>query len=218
MCPDSATFEQLHQAIQIAFDWAGTHSYDFVARDPAAEEKPVEDILALIQRRMGQDSGEQRDFGPRQNFVRILNPHHDRMIDSVHSMDRRHSQTPEKVASKVYVGELFRKKEWKGAEWEYLYDFGDNWGHEIEVEGRGKVDDVFQCIEGNGHYIAEDSGSMPGWEELQKAYRAANPNGEQKEKMHWFEHMASNADPKGLKGRENFCDVQGINARLRSIH
>ncbi|KAH0362296.1 hypothetical protein KCU65_g8100, partial [Aureobasidium melanogenum] len=216
VCPDGATFQELHYAIQIAFGWAAAHSYDFVARDPTAEERPVEDIMALIQRRMAQDNGEQRDFGPRQNFIRIVNPNDKKMIDSLHSYDRKHSQTPEKKADKVYVGEQFNKKEWKNAEWEYMYDFGDNWGHEIEIIGRGNVDDTFKCTDGNGHGIAEDAGSMPGWEELKNAYRAANPTKEQKEKMTWFEQKASNFDPEGLKGRESYVDLSVINALLRS--
>ncbi|THY34187.1 hypothetical protein D6D00_00347 [Aureobasidium pullulans] len=216
VCPDGATFEQLHYAIQIAFGWAASHSYDFVARDPTAEERPVEDIMALIQRRMAQDNGEQRDFGPRQNLIRIVNPNDHKMIDSLHSYDRKHSQTPEKKADKVYVGEHFNKKEWKNAEWEYMYDFGDNWGHEIEIIGRGEVDDTFRCTEGNGHGIAEDAGSMPGWEELKNAYRAVNPTDEQKEKMHWFENQASNFDPEGLTGRESYVDLSVINALLDS--
>ncbi|KAH0149611.1 hypothetical protein KCU67_g10993, partial [Aureobasidium melanogenum] len=32
VCPDGATFQELHYAIQIAFGWAAAHSYDFVAR------------------------------------------------------------------------------------------------------------------------------------------------------------------------------------------
>ena len=161
------------------------------------------------------------DFGPRQNFIRFTNPvkptANMRMIDTMHEPDRRHSQTPEKAADKVYVGEQFRKKEWQKAEWEYVYDFGDKWGHEIEVVGRGKVDDGFQCTDGNGHGIAEDSGSMPGWENVKEAYAASNPTKDQKEKMHWFEYQASNADSRGLKGRENFWDKDAINARLRSV-
>jgi hypothetical protein len=216
VCPDNATFQELHYAIQIAFGWAAAHSYDFVARDPTAEERPVEDIIALMNRRAAQDNGETRDFGPRQNYIRIVNPNDHEMIDSLHSYDRKHSQTPEKKADKVYVGEQFNKKEWKNAEWEYMYDFGDNWGHEIEIIGRGNVDDAFKCTDGNGHGIAEDAGSMTGWEELKNAYRAAKPDDEQKEKMHWYENMASNFDPEGLKGRESYIDLSVINSLLKT--
>lgn len=216
VCPDNATFQELHYAIQIAFGWAAAHSYDFVARDPTAEERPVEDIMALMNHFKAQSFGEQKDFGPRQNFIRIINPNDQKMVDAMHAFGRKHSQTPEKKADKVYVGEQFSKKEWKNAEWEYMYDFGDHWGHEIEIIGRGNVDDTFKCTDGNGHGIAEDAGSMPGWEELKKAYRAAKPNDEQKEKMHWFENMASNFDSEGLKGRESYVDLSVINSLLKT--
>ncbi|KAK6002683.1 hypothetical protein QM012_001433 [Aureobasidium pullulans] len=216
VCPDGATFQELHYAIQVAFGWAAAHSYDFVARDPTAEERSVADIRALMQHRMALDKGEHRDFGPRQNFIRIINPDDDKMTDSMHAYGRKHSQTPEKKADKVCVGEQFNKKEWKDAEWEYMYDFGNNWGHEIEIIGRGKVDDVFECTSGNGHAIAEDVGSMSGWEELKNAYRAAQPDNEQKKKMHWFENSASNFDPEGLKERESYVDLSIINALLRT--
>lgn len=216
VCPDNATFMELHYAIQIAFGWAAAHSFDFVARDPTAEERPVEDIMALMAHYKAQSFGEQKDFGPRQNFIRIVNPNDQKMVDSTHSFGRKHSQTPEKKADKVYVGEQFNKKEWKNAEWEYMYDFGDNWGHEIEIIGRGNIDDAFKCTDGNGHGIAEDAGSMPGWEELKNAYRAAKPDDEQKEKMHWYENMASNFDPEGLKGRESYVDLSVIDSLLKT--
>ena len=216
VCPDNATFQELHYAIQIAFGWAAAHSFDFVARDPTAKERPVEDIVALMNHHKAQSFGEQKDFGPRQNFIRIINPNDQKMVDAMHSFGRKHSQTPEKKADKVYVGEQFNKKEWKNAEWEYMYDFGDKWSHEIEIIGRGNVDDAFKCTDGNGHGIAEDAGSMPGWEGLKNAYRTAKPNDEQKEKMHWYENLASNFDPEGLKGRESYVDLSVINSLLKT--
>jgi hypothetical protein len=33
-CPSSMTFMALHQAIQTAFDWATTHSFDSAVKDP----------------------------------------------------------------------------------------------------------------------------------------------------------------------------------------
>jgi hypothetical protein len=33
-CPSSVTFMALHQAIQTAFDWATTHSFDFAVKEP----------------------------------------------------------------------------------------------------------------------------------------------------------------------------------------
>jgi hypothetical protein len=51
-CPAIATFEQLHRALQVAFGWATTHTYDFKVRDPdyEAEDEDEEDMAVMIQR------------------------------------------------------------------------------------------------------------------------------------------------------------------------
>lgn len=39
-CPASVTFEALHSALQVAFGWSTTHTYDFKIKDPNAESMP----------------------------------------------------------------------------------------------------------------------------------------------------------------------------------
>lgn len=50
------------------------------------------------------------------------------------------------------------------ARFEYLYDFGDSWEHEVEVVGRGG--DSPGCVEGEGGCPPEDCGGAPGYEHL----------------------------------------------------
>jgi len=99
-----------------------------------------------------------------------------------------------------------------------LYDFGDNWSHIITVQGRADATDKFSCIDGTGHYVAEDV-MQPGWQDLKDAYKAENPDETQREQIHWFENLASNGDPLGLgNGREHEWDREFINARLEMVH
>ncbi|MCE0764895.1 plasmid pRiA4b ORF-3 family protein [Pseudonocardia kujensis] len=47
---------------------------------------------------------------------------------------------------------------------EYLYDFGDSWEHEVEVVGAGGEGPG--CVEGEGACPPEDCGGVPGYEHL----------------------------------------------------
>ncbi|KAL6718631.1 hypothetical protein ACLMJK_002865 [Lecanora helva] len=230
-CPADTTFAQLHRALQVAFSWADTHTYDFMVKDPAevarmaakkaAGEEP--DIMEIIRRRMelqGQPQSEER------HLLRLVEaaPHGPggfaggKGIDFMHNDARRHRDTPEKPSNKVRLREVFEHQHLKNKPLEYEYDFGDCWEHQITILGRDDTRDFFMCKDGEGHYVAEDAGSVQGWETLKKAYRAARPNKEQREKMHWFENQASNADPHGLKnGRERAWAKGDINRRLAEL-
>ena len=78
--------------------------------------------------------------------------------------------------------------------------------------------DFFQCTDGEGHGVAEDVGSVNGWEFLKQAYRSPRPNKEQREKMKWFETFASNKDRQGLgNGRDKLWARAEINSRLAKM-
>jgi hypothetical protein len=51
-----------------------------------------------------------------------------------------------------------------GAEFEYLYDFGDGWTHDVEVLGRGGPAPA--CVDGHGACPPEDCGGPGGYAEL----------------------------------------------------
>ena len=139
-------------------------------------------------------------------------------IDMMHNGQRQHPRTPEKRSSKVKLLDVLEKPAYETAPLEYEYDFGDCWEHAITLEGRKEGTDFFACVDGEGHYVAEDVGSWRGWNELKRAYRAQRPNQEQRGKMRWFEQQASNRDAQGLKnGRERFWAKFMINRRLAEL-
>jgi hypothetical protein len=231
-CPAGATFMDLHKALQVAFRWASTHTFDFKIKDPNARP-PLEfnlmDHIAKMQAKDRADlaaasSGQalpEEDKGPRQNSLRIVQwsvPPKGLKggIDMMHNHSRVHPQTPEVSASKVKLGKIL--EQYKGAPIEYEYDFGDSWEHSITVIGRAPATEVFVCTGGEGHGVAEDVGSDKGWKSLKEAYRAQKPSKDQKDSMRWFETQASNADPHGLgNGRDRFFDRDGVNFKLARI-
>ena len=79
------------------------------------------------------------------------------------------------------------------------YDLGDCWDHDITIVGTAPASNSITCLDGEGHGITEDAGSIPGWLEALVAYRVERPNNEQRQNISWFEVQATNADPEGLK-------------------
>jgi len=106
------------------------------------------------------------------------------------------------VIVKMY--EVLDKPVYKDKSYEYDYDFGDCWTHDITIVGRKPATDIFMCTDGEGHGAAEDAGGVHGWGNLKAAYKAQRPNKEQRDKMKWFEELASNRDSRGFTrwGRE----------------
>jgi hypothetical protein len=100
---------------------------------------------------------------------------------------------------------------------EYEYDFGDGWCHTITIVSRVAATSIFECTDGEGHGVAEDVGSVRGWDELKRAYRAARPDKSQREKMLWFETQASNAEGGGLHDKERVWAMEKINHLLISL-
>jgi len=91
----------------------------------------------------------------------------------------------------------------------------------MTIEGRCKAEaeDRFICLDGSGHFVAEDMTAQPeGWEELKAAYRTENPTTAQSAKRYWFEHECRNRDGEGLQnGREHFWSKDHINSRLEKL-
>jgi hypothetical protein len=216
-CPASASFLELHYALQAAFGWSTTHTFDFKIKDPAAPPPPELDVFQYIERmKAGIGQGPPVDVGPRQNFLRIVQDSAPYAVDGVHNGARVHPQTPELMPSRVKLGKVL--DQYPGAPIEYEYDFGDRWEHQIAVVGREPATDVFVCTDGEGHGVAEDVGGVFGWQALKAAYRARNPDQEQREKMEFFERQASNRDTRGLRdGRDRIWDRHGVNFKLSRI-
>jgi len=220
-CPAVTVFYHLHMALQVAFGWATTHSFDFAVQDP--DYVPAADVMEHIQRLMAtrRPDGQQDATAPREYLFRVVDPVQQTMfsgIDRMHEGSRRHPNTPEKMADNYKLFQLFDDAKYQGRQIIYTYDFGDNWEHYLTIKGRAEPTFYFECLDGSGHYVAEDVGSVQGWKNLKAAYRAARPSSEQKERRKWFEQLASNHDPKGLTGdRVNAWDREKINRDLVNV-
>lgn len=224
-CPAVATFEQLHRALQIAFGWATTHTYDFTVKDPDYDPKEDEEDMATMIRRITASyyEGQQSSTEPRQNLLRITAKSQGWMgpfgaVDNMHSGRRSHPRTPEKSSDKLRLFEVLENAQYRGNDIEYEYDFGDSWTHKITVIGRTAHSGHFVCVDGEGHPCAEDAGGLRGWKDLVNAYRAITPTKEQREKMEWFETQCSNRDHRGLAGdRITQWDKRLVNRLLAQV-
>lgn len=212
-CPANATFHQLHQALQIAFGWATTHTYDFKIKDPSEADRPQPDLMERLMAAQGQDLAQFNPYGDPDSIERYLlrlveekKTQPSSMgpgfgaIDAMHDPARRNRNTPHKFSSKVRLFEVFDEERFQNVPWEYEYDFGDCWEHDIVVVGRLPKSNRFEVIEGQGHCAAEDVGSRRGWKRLCKAYQARSPTKDQKEQMTWYQTQCSNGDRRGLGG------------------
>lgn len=196
-CPSTATFEDLHRALQVAFSWANTHTYDFKIKDPAVEaawaakqasqskgDSLLEHILRCDPRN---DDGSKN----KQNLLRIVEDkpfgnNAVRKVDAMHDNMRFSAKTPQKKGSKIRLFHVLDDPKYQGKPFEYEYDFGDSWLHDITRLGREDATTSFECVNGEGHGCAEDVGSDPGWAALKAAFWAPQPDEEQKEKMRWY--------------------------------
>jgi hypothetical protein len=158
--PSHLTFKQLHEVLQVAFDWGNYHLYFFEVNTIA--NAPTE-----------------RHYVP--------NPAHIMSLETAEMMaDSRDFMTPEEFAKmrdvkKVTLSDVFEKAEWRqlGVEIEYEYDKGDCWEHRIQFLGEaepylgmamGLGEQRIFCFGGEGHRCSEDCGSDEGWESLKVSF------------------------------------------------
>ncbi|KAK4186007.1 MM3350-like domain-containing protein, partial [Podospora australis] len=195
-------FEALHHALQAAFGWATVHTYDFTVKDP--NFRPPADMMEAMQQ-MIHSHGDEPLLGVSrlEYLLRLRDPHSQNSIDSMHECKRRHPNTVEKNVNKPKLWQVLDDPAYEvtpGKGLEYTYDFGDNWVHDITIEGRADANELIEVLRGEGHPIAEDVGGWKGWNELKEAYNSTRPNREQRDKMRWFERKSANADLQGLRG------------------
>ena len=210
-CPSYATFAQLHDALQAAFGWAGTHTYDFNILDPdyGPDSGSENAMLDMIQRSMGKVDPN----SPREYELRILDKT-GFAIDKMHDNQRAHPRTLEKSSRSTKLFQVLDDPKFGDGTMVYTYDFGDRWEHLLTITGRAEATGKFRCIDGVGHGVPEDV-KQDGWAPLKEAYRTTSPNKEQRKHRQWYERHASNANPKGLDGgREHVFDKDAVDAML----
>lgn len=91
----------------------------------------------------------------------------------------------------------------------YVYDLGDDWIHDIAIEKRFAPDSAVRypiCLDGARAAPPEDCGGVPGYEDFLEAWR--DPKNEE------HEHMRSWAGPR--YGPERF-DLKLLNEALKSL-
>jgi len=104
--------------------------------------------------------------------------------------EKRYTEYPESeedgaASGEFRLGELVKQR---GVKFQYLYDFGDSWHHELVLEDSRfsnleQGDDIF-CFEGERACPPEDVGGIPGYAEFLKALN--DPNHEEHQSyMEW---------------------------------
>ena len=115
---DNQSFEQLHQIIFTAFDRYEEHLYSFSIKQPARKLRPEAEALGMLFKSMGIKTPH-RNLQPEP--LRIISPE----CGSGY-------EPGERSAANTKLGKFKFTPKQKFA---YLFDFGDEWQHEIEVIG-----------------------------------------------------------------------------------
>lgn len=111
-----------------------------------------------------------------------------------------------KDASKIKLSDIFKDKFRKLL---YVYDFGDNWVHEITLESiSDDKQDTAVCLSGKGACPPEDCGGTYGYEEMKTVFATAPESEEADEYREWL----------GMEDGEiwdaNLLDIEKINVYM----
>ena len=109
-----------------------------------------------------------------------------------------------KDARREKIKKVFVKQD----HFKYIYDFGDNWEHNIKVEEivEEEIERPY-CIEGGGACPPEDCGSLRGYAAMVKCLNTPG-DPEKQQYIEWLGLL-----PK-QKWDANFCSVREVNKRL----
>ncbi len=90
----------------------------------------------------------------------------------------------------------------------YIYDFGDNWKHEIVLE-QVSPDNINRpyCLDGAGACPPEDVGGVRGYRQMLKVFEG--PDNEERQSYSQWLGLAPDE-----KWDANLCDITRINSRL----
>src|SRR5690625_3264268 len=141
--PLNTTFRKFHNMLQIAFDWQNSHLYEFYIFDEKTNVR-------------------------KDDTVNIFHPsyHHEgkkpimNIVASEEALEYG-DHIPMKLDTNIMLSNYLPN--YKSLK--YIYDFGDDWRHNIEVEEVIETKNKYYaiCLDGEGDCPPEDVGGMPGY-------------------------------------------------------
>lgn len=114
-----------------------------------------------------------------------------------------------KDSSKVKLSNIFKEKFHKLL---YVYDFGDNWVHEITLESiSNDKQKTAICLSGKGACPPEDCGGIYGYEEMKQVFATMPESEEADEYREWLGMDEGEIWDTGV------LDIEEINRSLKLI-
>ncbi|MEJ6949378.1 plasmid pRiA4b ORF-3 family protein [Natronospora cellulosivora (SeqCode)] len=177
--PTNISFSKLHQILQIAFEWQDYHLHEFYIYDNAVKK---ESLIYYSD-----------------DYDLSLKP----IINLVSSEEDLDYQDLNDYEMKLEKG--IKLSEYLPAKIKYIYDYGDDWEHSIEIQEI--IDDYDKnypiCFDGKGNTPPEDVGGEGGFEEFLKIIADSN-HPEHQFLLEWGEKQ----------GYQDF-DIEEINQDLK---
>ncbi|TGO76615.1 hypothetical protein BELL_0146g00160 [Botrytis elliptica] len=191
-CPATASFADLHDALQVAFDWKNCHLYNF-------------DVL-----------DHKETMGSKHRFV--MQPALCRITNLDTSDNGGFSTYPTEDSKHTRLHQIMDGGLTSGRTIHCMYDFEDGSEHVITCAGRADATTNFVVLGGEGHGCAEDVGEYGGWPNLIAAHESDELMKYQRYLMYWFENTAHKKDPRGLRGVAKYAwDKDEISAILEAL-
>ena len=187
--PSDITLGQLHEVIQIVMGWTDSHLHQFVLRDKGLKPSPQE-----MAKRFQQDAWDQAfldRMGGQRFFAQKMTPWGDP------------TEMEGEDENAVTLGEVCPKVKSKLI---YEYDFGDGWGHTIEVQKIVEPAPGVEypvCLTGKKACPPEDCGGVWGYYDMIEAI--SDPDHERHEEL--SEWLGGEFDPEAF-------DLEEVNAIL----
>lgn len=194
--PCMATFEELHQALQIAFSWRPGTDYEFYIGNLEGRRTLITTssrIETLTWRWANKENAPYDDYKDGETTYIAEG------MENLLFQDRRilayksNVLVPDEPTHRVVI----------------------SCDSEVLLL-RGFVRSYIICVGGIGHPFAEGF-NLEEWQKLKRAYRAEHPTPEQTALVELYEFFCPNADQYGLRSRTGQWDREAVNALLKKM-
>ncbi|KAI9715002.1 MAG: hypothetical protein M1828_001109 [Chrysothrix sp. TS-e1954] len=179
--PASFTFAQVHEVLQVAFNWADCHMHRFAVW--------TSDFKGAYMNGM--------PCGPNgvKQYIKREDPF---------DLGGESNDTPAANDTNITLQDVYEDPKYGGrAVIGYEYDMGDSWMHVFSLVGRACPDGNPQmrapaglrvfCLAGEGHHVAEDCGGIPGWDELKACFKKGK-RGDPDDRRAWYKEECMNGE------------------------